>query len=57
MNSNPSDKLSVFYISLFDETLPEDDPKKTETCPSTSRLYAKVYILILYLFHCSVMHR
>ena len=39
--------LFVFYISLFDVKLPEEDLKKVETCRSLSGLYVKVNVLIL----------
>jgi hypothetical protein len=41
--------------------VPEDDVKKIETFRSVCRLYVKVYIAILcicwcYLLHCSLLH-
>ena len=34
----------MFYISLFDVRLPEDDLKKIETCRNMSGLYVKAHV-------------
>ena len=44
---NNSSVLFVFYISLFDVKLPEEDLKKVEICRGLSGLYVNVYVLIL----------
>jgi len=36
----------MFYISLFDVKLSEDDLKKIKTCQSISELHMKVYFYI-----------
>ena len=44
---NNSSVFFVFYISLFDVKLPEEDLKEVEICRSLGGLYVKVYVLIL----------